>query len=134
MLPKQFHITASGPSVYIEVDEMKFMQVLNNLVSNSIKFTYDNGNISLHVEEEQENILITIADDGIGIPAEYQSVLFDKFTKARRPGLRGEKSTGLGMSIVKTIIELHQGKIWFDSAEKKGSRFYIQIPKISKEG
>jgi two-component system sensor histidine kinase VicK len=67
--------------------------------------------------------------DGIGIPEKYHATLFDKFTKARRPGLRQEPSIGLGMSIIKTIIEWHQGWIWFESQEDKGSVFYVEIPK-----
>lgn len=132
LIPKHFEVSASSPSVYIEVDDMKFMQVLNNLISNAIKFTQDQGRISLHVEEKEHDILISVADDGIGIPENVQPLLFDKFTKARRPGLRGEKSVGLGMSIIKTIMELHQGKIWFESQENKGTTFYVQVPKINK--
>jgi two-component system sensor histidine kinase VicK len=132
IIPKQFELTTSNDSIYVEIDDMKFAQVLNNLISNAIKFTPDNGIISLHVEEKPDTILITIADNGIGIPKELHSVLFEKFTKARRPGLRGEKSVGLGMSIIKTIVELHQGCIWFESAESKGSKFFIEIPKIDQ--
>lgn len=132
LIPKQFELTTSHDSVFVEIDEMKFVQVLNNLISNAIKFTPDNGSISLHVEEKQDTILITVADNGIGIPKALQPVLFEKFTKARRPGLRGEKSVGLGMSIIKTIVELHQGTIGFESEEDKGSRFFIEIPKIDQ--
>jgi two-component system sensor histidine kinase VicK len=56
-----------------------------------------------------------------------QPYLFDKFTKARRPGLKGEESVGLGMFIIKTIVELHEGKIWFESKENKGTTFFIEI-------
>ncbi|QHT67622.1 PAS domain-containing protein [Rhodocytophaga rosea] len=132
LIPKQFELTTSHDSIFIELDEMKFVQVLNNLISNAIKFTRDNGTISLHVEEKQDTILITVADNGIGIPKTSQPVLFEKFTKARRPGLRGEKSVGLGMSVIKTIVELHQGTIWFESEEDEGSQFFIEIPKIDQ--
>jgi two-component system sensor histidine kinase VicK len=74
-------------------------------------------------------VLITIQDNGIRIPAHLQEGLFEKFTKARRPGLRGEESVGLGMSIIKTIVEWHQGKIYFESEENKGSTFYIELPR-----
>ncbi len=65
----------------------------------------------------------------MGIPQPLQAGLFEKFTKACRPGLKGEKSTGLGMSIIKTIVEWHGGKIWLESKEGEGSTFFIQIPK-----
>jgi len=102
---------------------------INNLISNALKFTPDGGNIDLFVKENKEDIIISITDNGIGIPAKYHTTLFDKFSKARRPGLKGEPSTGLGMSIIKTIIEWHGGQIWFDSEENKGTTFYIRLPR-----
>ena len=91
------------------------MQVINNLISNSIKFTPDGGEITVSLEEKENTVLITVADTGIGIPEKYHDTLFDKFTRARRPGIKGEPSVGLGMSIIKTIVEWHQGTIWFES-------------------
>jgi two-component system, OmpR family, sensor histidine kinase VicK len=132
LIPKQFELTTTSDSIFIEIDEMKFVQVMNNLISNAIKFTPDHGNITLHIGEKPASVLITITDNGIGIPKELQPILFDKFTKARRPGLRGEKTVGLGMSVVKTIVELHQGTIWLESDEGKGSKFFIEIPKIDQ--
>ena len=77
---------------------------------------------------------MTVADDGIGIPAHLLPVLFDRFTPARRPGLRGEKTTGLGMHIIETIVRLHQGHIWVESQENVGTTFYIQLPTASLAG
>jgi two-component system sensor histidine kinase VicK len=68
-----------------------------------------------------------VGDDGIGIPKALLPVLFERFTKARRSGLKGEETTGLGLSIVKRIVELHQGKIWVESEEEKGTTFFIHI-------
>src|SRR5690606_32111644 len=104
-------------------------QVINKLVSNSMKFTPDGGTITVKIEDKQDSVLFTVADNGIGIPKKYHHELFEKFTHARRPGLRGEPSTGLGMSIIKTIVEWHNGKIWFDSKENEGTTFFIQLPK-----
>jgi len=81
------------------------------------------------VKERANTVLVTVADTGIGIPEKYHATLFEKFTRARRPGIKGEPSVGLGMSIIKTIVEWHKGKIWFESAENKGSTFYIELPK-----
>ena len=126
---KNFVFISSNDSMYMEVDDMKFLQVINNLFSNAIKFKPDNGTITLTVEERENTILFILADTGIGIPEEFQAVLFDKFSKARRPGLRGEESTGLGMSIIKTLVGWHGGNIWFESAVNKGTTFYIELPK-----
>jgi two-component system sensor histidine kinase VicK len=132
-IAKNFHFQTSSNIIYAEIDELKFMQAINNLLSNAIKFTPDQGNIWLKIEEQQEFVLFKIADDGIGIPTNLQKGLFDKFTKARRPGIRGEKSTGLGMSIIKTIVELHKGEIWFESEENQGTAFFIRLPVQTEE-
>jgi len=105
------------------------LQVINNLISNAIKFTEDGGAINLSVNEGSETILIEITDTGIGIPQKFHANLFEKFSNARRTGLKGEPSVGLGMSIIKTIVEWHRGKIWFKSEENMGSTFYIEIAK-----
>lgn len=123
--------TFEGPATcYLHLDENKFMQVINNLVSNSIKFTPDGGHIHVSIQDSGEQVQISVADTGIGIPAKFEHTLFERFTPARRPGLRGEKSTGLGMSIIKVIVELHRGTIWYESEEGKGTTFFIQLPRL----
>lgn len=116
--------------LYINIDETKFMQVLHNLISNSIKFTPDGGQITITLQDQEKTVLITVQDTGIGIPEKYHAELFEKFTKARRNGLRGEQTVGLGMSVIKTIVEWHKGIIWFESAEDKGTTFYIELVKM----
>lgn len=128
-LEKLFDFAASDDEIFAEIDEYKFNQVLNNLISNAIKFTHDGGKISIWVEGKEETALIRVADNGIGIPTKYHKNLFEKFSKATRPGLKGEPSVGLGMSIIKTIVEWHAGRIWFESEENKGTSFYIELPK-----
>ena len=128
-LLKTFDFVPSHDEILAEIDEYKFNQVLNNLISNSIKFTKEDGRITIRMEEKEDRILIIQTDNGIGIPSKYHENLFEKFTKARRTGLKGEPSTGLGMSIIKTIVEWHGGRIWFESEENIGTTFYIEIPK-----
>jgi two-component system, OmpR family, sensor histidine kinase VicK len=128
-LGKTFHFLPASDTIYLDLDDNKFMQVINNLISNAIKFTPDGGEITVALEEKEESVLVTVADTGIGIPDKFQDSLFEKFTKARRPGIKGEPSVGLGMSIIKTIVEWHHGHIWFESKENEGTTFYIQVPK-----
>jgi two-component system sensor histidine kinase VicK len=128
-IAKTFKLYSSSEKIYVELDSYKFNQVINNLISNSIKFTHDDGVITIRVEDKKDSVLITVADNGVGIPVNRQEALFEKFTKARRPGLKGEPSVGLGMSIIKTIVEWHKGKIWFESQENKGTTFHIKLPR-----
>lgn len=126
---KNIHLKSSVEKIYLKLDDIKFRQVINNLISNALKFTPDGGDISILLEEQQDTVLITVADNGIGIPAQYHDTLFEKFTRARRKGLKGEPSIGLGMSIIKTIVSWHGGKIWFESTENQGTSFFIALPK-----
>lgn len=128
----QFSCHSNKNSVFVEIDEDKFMQVINNLISNSLKFTPEGGKIDIYIKENKREVLISVADTGIGIPEKYHATLFDKFSDARRSGLKGEQSTGLGMSIIKTIVEWHDGRIWFESEVGKGTTFFIQLPKINE--
>ena len=127
LIAKHFTLTATAPAICAVVDYNKFQQVVNNLISNAIKFTPDGGRIELSVAEHPDHVRLRVADDGIGIPAAHLPELFERFTPARRPGLRGEKTTGLGLSIVKTIVELHQGRIWVESEEGQGTTFFIKL-------
>lgn len=127
-LNKEITYTHSHDHIYAELDSMKFLQIVNNLVSNAIKFTHDKGQIKVHVERLEKTFLITVIDDGIGIPKKLHPILFNKYTQAGRPGVDGEESVGLGMWIVKTLTMAHKGKVWFESEPKKGSKFYVEIP------
>jgi len=126
---KNIKFTSSAEQIYLYLDSMKFLQVINNLISNALKFTDDNGYIGLHAEELENTVLITVTDNGIGIPDELQPGLFDHLPETLRPGLKGEESGGFGMGIIKAIVALHQGKIWFKSKTGVGTTFYIELPK-----
>jgi signal transduction histidine kinase len=126
---KDFRFESSSDKIYLHLDSMKFMQVINNLISNAIKFTEMGGVIAIKIQEKKDSVLVIVSDDGIGIPDDLKPKLFDKGGEALRTGLSGEESSGLGMSIIKSIVELHKGEIWFESEEGKGTTFYISLPK-----
>lgn len=113
--------------IFVRVNNDKFSRVISNLISNAVKFSHSNSSILITTQYITESVLIKVADNGIGIPKQMQEAIFDKFTKAGRKGTAGEKSFGLGMSIVKQIVELHGGKIWLDSEENKGTTVYIEL-------
>ncbi|MGB4399912.1 MAG: PAS domain-containing sensor histidine kinase [Daejeonella sp.] len=130
---REFRFTTSRDSIYLEVDEAKFMQIMNNLVGNALKFTHPGALITMDIKDREDSVIFSLSDTGIGIPNELQNSIFDKFTKARRTGLNGELTTGLGLSIVKMIIEWHKGRIWFESQEGVGTTFFFEIPKGKNE-
>lgn len=126
-LKKTIRFVPEKEQIFAEVDDYKFMQVINNLISNALKFTPDDGTIEVRIRQLNDVVRIEVSDTGIGIPEPFHATLFEKFSIARRPGIKGETSVGLGMSIIKTIVDWHQGKIWFDSKVGTGTTFYIEI-------
>jgi two-component system sensor histidine kinase VicK len=122
--------TACPEPLNVNVNKEKFHRVMDNLISNAIKFSKENGNIEISLSREKGFNIIWIRDYGLGIPRELLPHLFERFTKAGRAGVRGEQSTGLGLSIVKQIIERHKGKIEVDSIENMGSTFKISLPVV----
>lgn len=107
-------------------------RVISNIISNAIKFSPVDAVINVKCIQRDLNVTISIKDHGIGIPDELKDKVFLMFTDAKRPGTIGEKSFGLGLSICKQIVEKHNGKIWFESAPKKGTTFFIRLPKPKK--
>lgn len=126
---KKFQLITELDNLNISTDSVKFFQIIHNLVSNAIKFTPVNGRIDIIVEETESSFIIRVRDNGIGIPLALQASLFEKRTPSGRDGLNKEASTGLGLSIVKTLTELLGGKIWFETEENKGSVFSVELPK-----
>lgn len=126
---KTIAFTTTKDEIYVSVDPIKFMLIIENLISNAYKFTAPDGTIKIDLRDQGETILISVADNGIGIPMKLQPMVFDKFTKARRKGVQGEKPVGLGMHIIKKMVEIHKGRIWFESQEGEGTVFFVEIPK-----
>lgn len=126
---KQFRLITKLENLNISTDSVKFFQIIHNLVSNAIKFTPDNGQIDIIVEETPTTFIVRVRDNGIGIPRNLQLTLFDKRTPSGREGLNKEESTGLGLSIVKSLVELLKGRVWFETEENKGAVFSIELPK-----
>ncbi|MDB5236476.1 MAG: hypothetical protein JWR44_3469 [Hymenobacter sp.] len=128
VLGYRFEYSMPREPVYANLDVNKFTQVLTNLVSNAFKFTPDGGRVEVDVAAGPGCVRVHVRDTGIGIPNELQPLLFERFTKARRPGLRGEPTTGLGLVLCKTIVEWHRGTLSFVSTEGQGSTFTVEIP------
>ncbi len=125
---KNIELISSVNPAYARIDHEKFYRVLDNLTDNAIKFSQEKGKVEIFLNKKNNQIIIEVKDNGIGIPKDKLPLIFDPFTKAGRTGLKGEQSTGLGLSIVKQIVEKHKGKIEVESEEGKGSVFRIILP------
>ena len=111
-------------------DEMRAGQILRNIVSNAHKYTPPSGRISIHLgwSDRPYELLVTISDTGVGIPAEDQPKLFSRFFRARNAAQTGASGTGLGLHITRLLIELPGGRVWFASQVHQGTTFYITFP------
>lgn len=114
-------------AVPVNLNPNKFGRVVNNLLGNALKFTPAGGRVRVGLSEHVGRPRLTIQDTGVGIPAEHQAHLFDKFSQAAREGLAGESTTGLGLFITQQIVRLHGGTIWVESREQEGTTFYIDL-------
>lgn len=112
----------------ISANREKITRVLNNLIGNAIKFSPEGAAIEVTLIRKDKFALISVKDNGIGIPADLQGSVFDMFTVSKRPGTAGEKSFGLGLSICRQIVEAHGGGILYDSKEGEGTTFYVSLP------
>ncbi|MCL1827157.1 MAG: ATP-binding protein, partial [Candidatus Cloacimonetes bacterium] len=119
--------------LFCKINKEKFQNAFDNLCFNSIKFTNAGGTITIKAQEANDMINIHVIDTGIGIEPDMISRLFEKYTKAGRVGTAGEASTGLGLYIVKQIIDMHNGAIEVLSEVGKGSEFIIKLPKSEAE-
>jgi len=126
---RKISLSASSEHIYMDIDDAKFMQVLNNLMSNSLKFTRQGDSIMLTISELNDQVRFDFSDSGLGIPLDKLPTLFERFSDAGRNGLNGEPSVGLGLSIVKQIIQWHGGSIWCDSKEGTGTTMSFVLPK-----
>ncbi len=116
----------SEPS--INADWLKIFQVMNNLISNAIKFTHEGGSVTISVRYSQDNVEVSVTDTGQGIAEDDIPLIFDKFRQVKSKATRGEKGSGFGLAIAKNLIELHGGKIWAESKVGKGTAFYFTLP------
>ena len=114
----------------IHADPKLLRVIFQNLISNAIKYTPDNGtvSVSIQLEADKRNVHITVKDSGYGIPKDQHEKIFTKLFRADNVKVRETDGTGLGLYIVKSIIDHSRGKIWFESEVNKGTTFHVTIP------
>jgi signal transduction histidine kinase/ActR/RegA family two-component response regulator len=111
----------------IEIDELRFKQVVLNLLTNAIKFTPDGGSVSLRAYREATDLMVTVTDTGIGVPPEDQERIFESFQQGRR-GAPKEEGTGLGLTLSRRFVGLWGGRMWLESTPGVGSTFGFSVP------
>lgn len=114
--------------VIIEIDEDKVMQVLDNIISNANKYSPDGGRISFYLKKFEDEIEVSIADEGLGVPDEDLANVFDRFFRVDKACSREMGGTGLGLAIAREVIEAHGGRIWAERNKNKGTIIKFTLP------
>ncbi len=125
--------TLPDESGLVPVDRGRINQVLDNLIANAMKFSPNGGKISVTMEDLEDEIQVIISDQGVGMPKDKQKRIFDRFYQIDGSSRRRFGGTGIGLAIVKRIINAHHGKIWVESELNVGSSFYFTLPKAKQE-
>lgn len=115
-------------SIHIHLDTKAITEALSHIVSNAVKFSEPDTQVVIKLVRYANVANLSISDQGIGIPKKLRPYLFKKFSKATRRGTTGEESTGLGLYLTRNIIEKHQGSVWLESEEGRGTNVYINLP------
>ncbi|MCA9871071.1 MAG: hypothetical protein KC487_11940, partial [Anaerolineae bacterium] len=129
----QFTLDFPAALPAVLADEARIRQVIDNLISNAIKYSPDGGVIRIGAWHDSHGITVYIADEGIGIPPAEQSRLFESFYRVDSGMRRQTKGAGLGLYLSKAIVEAHNGQIWVRSAPGQGSTFFFTLPEIVQE-
>lgn len=124
-------VKENGRNVYISGDPGKFKQILFNLLDNAVKFTESGGEIVTECVSKSGRLYISVRDTGVGIPQSMLPRVFEKFQQVSGSYLKENKGTGLGLFIVKSLVELHKGKIWVRSTPGKGTEFKLELPIVA---
>ena len=127
---KKYEIVRDYPitSVWIEIDTDKMIQVIDNILNNAIKYSPDGGKITVSMKTTDDQMILSISDQGLGIPKEDLPKIFDRFYRVDKARSRAQGGTGLGLAIAKEIVKQHNGFIWAKSEYGKGSTFTIVLP------
>ncbi len=133
---KGLHVIYKKPATQamVYMDKGRMSQVVDNLINNALKFSPDGGAISITVTERESDVLVSIADEGIGIPEDKQRKIFERFYQVDGSSRRRFGGTGIGLALVKRIINAHKGKIWVESEVDRGSSFFFALPRVIEVG
>lgn len=119
--------------VWVEVDPDKFTQVLDNIMNNAVKYSPDGGTITARLIKTKTRAILSISDEGLGIPRKDLDNIFNRFFRVDKSRSRAQGGTGLGLAISKEVVEKFKGRIWVDSVENRGSTFYISLAYVEDD-
>jgi PAS domain S-box-containing protein len=114
--------------IFTACDINKIERIILNLLSNATKYNKSEGNISVNIKELDDYVLISVMDTGIGIPVDKINIIFDRFRQVNSSLTREHEGSGIGLSIVKSLVEMHEGEIWVESELGVGSEFCVKLP------
>ncbi|MED1202729.1 cell wall metabolism sensor histidine kinase WalK [Heyndrickxia acidicola] len=131
-MTKEQHVTFKrklpNTEIFVEIDEDKLTQVLDNIISNALKYSPEGGQVKFKVKELENMIEVSISDQGMGIPKDNIKKIFERFYRVDKARSRQMGGTGLGLAIAKEVVEAHGGRIWASSIEGKGTTIYFTLP------
>jgi PAS domain S-box-containing protein len=119
------------PKIKMDPDKVKL--VITNLIDNAVRYTSEKGKVVVSLDKKDNNIEFSVEDSGIGVPEDQKERIFTKFFRASNAVRTETEGSGLGLFICKNIIEAHDGEVWFESEEGKGSKFYFSLPTKNKD-
>jgi len=125
-------ISQEGGKIDLSTDPFLIKMVLQNFISNAVKYTNDKGKIVCNIKKEGSKVLFSVEDNGVGIPKDEHKKIFQRFYRASNALALDREGNGLGLYLAKQIAETLGGKIWFESKENKGSTFYLELPMANK--
>lgn len=120
-------------ATFVEIDPDKLTQVLDNIISNALKYSPEGGKITFKMVEEDEQIIISVSDEGVGIPKDNLEKIFERFYRVDKARTRKLGGTGLGLAIAKEMVEAHGGQIWAESIEGRGTTVAFSLPYVQTE-
>ncbi|MFH0802034.1 MAG: ATP-binding protein [bacterium] len=124
----RFEANLPGEDLLVKADRDKTIQILDNLLGNALKYSPQGGRVSVQARRESGRVVISVSDEGIGIPPEHQGKIFQHFYRVGSREVKGVKGTGLGLTITKLLVERQGGTIWFESESGRGTTFFFTMP------
>ena len=119
--------------ILVEIDPDKLTQVIDNIISNALKYSPEGGNVTFKIKEQDDEVIVSIADQGVGIPKGNVEKIFGRFYRVDKARTRKLGGTGLGLAIAKEMVEAHGGRIWARSIEGKGTTIFFSLPYVMYE-